>query len=206
MSIFSTISGLIYSIDSLSPRFESFPETKEPDPVAEEIRGLRDTPVGWDYGRGVVIEDTIVQKALHLYESTCCMGFKVKVFPRSDGGVTLSYSKGDNFLDIVINPNTTLSLIQEKGVGEDYEIVHEEEIANLDRAKTLLNLILSSECPSLELYMEGSTIRTSSGSKVIVSHHYKEEYPFSMPIVPYANQEQYVSTYDDSTNQQLVLQ
>ena len=206
MSFFRIFSGSTFSVDSLSPSFKSFPETKATNSILKEIAELRYTPAGWDYGMGVAIEETVVQKALQVYESTCWMGFNVKVFPRSDGGITLSYSKVDSFLDVIINPDTTLNLVQEKGIGEDYKIICEKENANLDCVRTLLNLILSEECPSSELYTEGSIIQTRNGSKVIVLHHFREEYPFSMPIAPYSNQEPYVNTYDDSTNQQLVLQ
>ncbi len=192
--------------DSSAPSFKSYPEDADKDIVKMEIDSLSKLPYGWDFGSGETIGLLVVDKALEVYEQTNLMGFKIQSFPRSDGGITLSYALKDNFLDVIINPNLTLDLVQEKGIGANYEIVSEEDNVSITDLKKVLHLILSSECPSFELYQSGNTTKTKKDSKAIVSRLWEMEYQFSMPIALESNQDLFATTSEDTMNQQLVPQ
>ena len=107
---------------------------------------------GWNYGQGDVIDDSIIKQALQVYKFGKDQGFDAEVFPIINGGIEISFIKGNNALDITINPDTIMDLTWEQGIGQDYEVLDEKENVDFEDLNYFFNKIRE-ECLSSESFI-----------------------------------------------------
>lgn len=139
-----------------------------PDRVIEKIQSFSDLEIGWDYGKGIAPDLLVIEYAIYLYNKFKKIGFNVDVTPITQGGITLIFYMGDNFIDIRIKGNQQIDLRKEVGIGVDYEVINEEEHVTIDRIEEMLNETYS-QCNLLEPYTSRNTFQVSEDSKVTAS-------------------------------------
>lgn len=118
-------------------------------------------PAGWDYGQGEEITNEVINHACVVFNYIEKPNIKYSVVPNTQGGIKITSKIGsDNFLDIRINPDLTLDLIHEVGIGVDYEILCEEDGVSIAFIENYLNYLLSKLCFLSEPYIATSSIPT----------------------------------------------
>ena len=98
------------------------------DGIIEKIEKYKRLPEGWDFGQGVGTLKSTAQKAIGLYNTIKqnlyhIAGIKWDVTPMSDGGLILLLCLGEDVLNLSINPNSTIDLTWEEGLGSKYVIM-----------------------------------------------------------------------------------
>jgi hypothetical protein len=90
--------------------------------VLDEIRSFASLPVGWDYGNGGPIPEYAINKALYWAELFSLKGLDINAGPGTDGEVAVSGKLGDSRIEIVIEPDDTITVIFDfKGTRVSYE-------------------------------------------------------------------------------------
>jgi hypothetical protein len=103
------------------------------DPIVKQLQSFKDLKDGWDFGGGEAIAPVAITKAIQLYNLVkVTYQFDTEVHPLSNGGVNVLFFVDDYFLDILIQPDTSMDLVEEKGIGATYEQLYEEEDVDND--------------------------------------------------------------------------
>jgi len=164
------------------------------DKTIEKIESFRELLEGWDYGIGKPASENLVEFAIELYQGFKNHGLQADATPRTDGGITLIFYKGDHFIDVIINIDYTLSLRKEVGIGADYSVEFEEENVSIKRINNILTEIYW-QCSSLEPSISKSMFPVSEDFKVTALVYTEAEFQYSTNNVPYNYQDQYAYTY-----------
>lgn len=170
--------------------------------INDKIASFRELNNGWDYGLGVPTTKETVNIAQSIAQIGKAKNFGIDAFPATDGGIVLNLYIEEDFIYVTINPNASLDLRHEKGIGEDYDIIEDIENISLEEIIEHLNAIYI-KCFSSELYTSRSMIQPPSGSQAKVLRIIMGESQFSMRNAQKTKVAQYVSTSPIFTNQQL---
>lgn len=155
----------------------------EEDPIIEKIRSFQDLQIGWDFGQGVPPPEFIIRKSIKFYQEGLNQGFKCDANPAPNGGIIISLFIDDNFIFITLNPDNTYDFIYEKGIGEGYEILIDEENVTLHYINnTIKNL--KQQWLLLEPLISSNTITIAKDSQAIVLRNLGTEYQYFRKIVP----------------------
>lgn len=130
------------------------------DSIIEKLYSFLSLEEGWNYGEGESIDISVVYKAEELYYLISSKGFETDVFPTLNGGVNLSFSSKrttDNFIEITIEKNGNITLVREKRIGSNANILFEKENAIQDDIIQLIHQI-ENECIFIAYLISGSTI------------------------------------------------
>lgn len=141
-------------------------EEQEKDPTLLKIESLQDLPEGWDYGQGVPSSKSVARKAKQIFSLAKLRGFKSEALPTTGGGIIMVLSKGDFFLDVVVNPDLSLDVRIEKGIGSEFEVLFEDEDVSKADVLNLLNDTkrLYLECLSSAPYTKASIVHPNIDS------------------------------------------
>lgn len=128
------------------------------DEVISKIYSYNELPNGWDYGIGIAPSEETISRAIELYQIGSPYGFKGDATPLNNGGITISFSLEDNFIDIIIDPSLdSFSWRYEKGIGQEYDILEDKENSSLEDIIEALKQIQSKTCFSFEPLTYGIT-------------------------------------------------
>ncbi len=135
---------------------------------------------GWDFGQGEEIGITTISIAMQTCNVGFSYGLEVESHPTTNGGICLvfSLSPGIFFLDVYVNPDGTLDLREEMGIGADYEIIKDEKnviFADVERAL----IETKTKCLTSGYYQSGDTPKKNSAFKAIPSEITGAAYPSS---------------------------
>lgn len=163
---------------------EATPEKQEvnKDETLLKIESFLTLPIGWDYGQGVPSTKNVTRKAKQIFSLAKLKGFSSEALPKTDGGIIMVLAKGEFFLDVVIKPDLTLDVRIEKGIGEEYEVLFEDEdVAKADVLNLLMHTKgLYSEWLSSALYTKENIAYPSTDSPQITSNLMVAEFQYSM--------------------------
>jgi hypothetical protein len=121
-------------------------QEQKSDPIVKQLESFKDLKDGWDFGGGEAIAPLAITKAIQLYNLVkVTYQFDTEVHPLSSGGVNVLFFVDDYFLDIFIQPDTSMDLVEEKGIGANYEQLYEEEDVDMDTLKQRFNNLLASK-------------------------------------------------------------
>lgn len=80
----------------------------------EKIRSFRKLPVGWHYGDGGPIENSVIQRSIYLYWSMIWRGVvRTDAFAGADGEILLTAYHGEHYLGIVIEQDGKMTFRHE---------------------------------------------------------------------------------------------
>jgi hypothetical protein len=121
----------------------------EYDETISRIQSFKTLSHGWDYGDGDPINTRVINRAISIYIrviSAATGELMTSASPTSNGGIILTFSYQDQFIDVILKRNLTIDLRHEVGVGEDYEVEYEQSNAKfIDLINLLSNLCSWSE-------------------------------------------------------------
>ena len=140
------------------------------DEIISKIYSFSELPNGWDYGIGIAASDETISRAIELYQIGSPYGFKGDAAPLNNGGITISFSLEDNFIDVIIDPSLdSFSWRYEKGIGQEYDILEDKENSSIDDIIEVLKQIQSNTCSSFEPLTYGITSQIGEDSPVSAS-------------------------------------
>jgi len=187
-----------------------FSYAKNSDIKEDAIFDLMKLKQGWNFGDGDKISTDAIFEAINIYGKVKIYNLSLEVHPLLEGGVNLLFYNEDNFLDIFISVNKSISLKQEKGFGYEYELIYEKENAEESDLFDRLNNISTTKfikCISLEPYMYGITAQQRVDSKVTHFQTTTEEFPFLITNVQSSQrQSEFAHIFQYSTSEPLVFQ
>jgi hypothetical protein len=99
--------------------------------LIKELFALKGLEPGWDFGEGESISSKTLNKSIEVARLIIPHTLNTEVQPKHDGGVKFIVGANNEFLDIDIHPDLSLSLVKEVGFGFDYETVLELNDASL---------------------------------------------------------------------------
>ena len=169
--------------------WQTFLSHPQEDPVIEQINELGNLEAGWDCGRGSAISKDVIAGAIKIANLILAYDLKSEVHPNSNGGINIGLYSDDIFLDIIINPDLSISLVKEAGIGFDYTTIFEEENVSEDELISQTKILAfenSFQCFSFEQYTFGDTTHTNDDLAETPSVTTREESPFSIKTVPSA--------------------
>lgn len=151
--------------------------------IVQKIKSFGQLAEGWHFGEGLPASEAVISATINLfiYLQQNLMNeanLVVNALPEVNGGVILSFGSGEDFIELLINSDLTVDLIQEKGIGTDYEIINEEEGIDIKNTALILSY-LKKICNSSELYMSNSMMSIKSDLLLTASKIMAQESPFS---------------------------
>ncbi len=135
------------------------------DETIEEIISFRYLERGWEFGRGDSIASNIIDEALEIHYIGRKLGFITEAVPETDGGITLTFVKGEDVIDIAIHPDLTCTVTHEKGIGLVFtRLARKKTIDSLEAIKHLysLDIIKVIPCRSCEFLPPDATVKVKS--------------------------------------------
>ena len=104
------------------------------------ITDLSNLPIGWDYGTDGPVSHRIIHKALSVIDFIYPLIDNVEVMPFNYGGINLIFANilDEYFVDIRINPDMTIDVVLEKGIGINYSTILYESNSSIEYAKELI--------------------------------------------------------------------
>lgn len=88
---------------------DGFEQTETP--IEKKLSSFADLKVGWDYGSGGPIDEIVLFVARQWLNFIGQQGFSFRdVFPGSQGAVTIAAGIGDHFVEIIIEPDLSVSV------------------------------------------------------------------------------------------------
>lgn len=207
-AIDANINIINYWNSESKPRFYSY--AKSNDENEDSIFKLLKLKQGWHFGEGDEIDRDTIIEAIKIYKKVKDYSLNLEVHPLLNGGVNLLFYKDDNFLDVFINRDKTISLKQEKGIGYDFETIYEKDNASEIDLFERLNSISSTkflECISLEHFMSENTVKQKEDFKAIRSQIMEAEYPFlTFNVQSTQHPQEFALIFQSSTAEPLVFQ
>ncbi len=155
--------------------------------ITRKIKSFKCLKFGWHFGEGVPASDEVVDATINLFTQLGLrlnfeVGLVVNALPEINGGVILSYGLGEDFVELLVHSDLSVDLVQERGLGVNYDVIEEEENLDINNIALILSY-LKKICNSSEPYISNSMILTKSDSQVTASRTMVEAFPFSkMPV------------------------
>lgn len=181
---------IIASYGSISQKDDKVKMNK----VIQKIKSFGDLQMGWDFGEGYPANQEVINKSISILIFGSLCGFNYDARPATNGGIILNFFIADNFIYVQINPNNTYDLRYEKGIGENYEILADNENMPLQEIlKTLTNIkelwFLSG------LYTSTNMMKTVEDFPATASRTMEKESQYSWKTVHRLPAEPFVITY-----------
>lgn len=96
-----------------------------------KIRDFAKLPPGWFYGAGSAIEEHIIQAAMRLNDAAKKVGvYTTDVFPAESGELMFTLYSGEDYLELTIESDGTLSAVRER----DDQVIEARDGLSLDEA------------------------------------------------------------------------
>jgi hypothetical protein len=90
--------------------------------LTKKLRRFSELPAGWDYKDGLPGSQAAITSAAEFVLLAASMNLEADVFPNSDGGCAIAFYKGENRVEVSIDPDgRRLSLRVERGIGFRFE-------------------------------------------------------------------------------------
>jgi hypothetical protein len=113
-------------------------ESANPADTASKILSFEDLPIGWHYGEGGPITESVIGTALDIYWRLSSFGFEdTDAFPGTYGEIMVTAYRGHHYIELIVETDGTVSVCYERG-GED---VYSEEHLEFGRALDMLKKI-----------------------------------------------------------------
>lgn len=181
-------------------------ETKPNDLVIKKIKSFAYLPNNWDNGHGIRPNERVIELALMLHVLGKNLSLNTEPKPLTEGGISLTFYRFDEFLDIDIYPDH-FDMNYEVGVGLDYNPVFFKKNVELSDIISQLQ-ILKNKCHSLS---EQSILPDIAQVKRDLnidnySDYYITEFQSFLKNAQYQNQQQYAIISDDTINVPLAIQ
>lgn len=134
----------------------------------QKVNALLELRNGWHFGEGVPVNFHAYQRLLEIIEVVKPFNFKKDIFPLIDGGVNLSLMINNqnedlHAIEIIINPDLTIDLRHEIGIGAAYEVASAKEDITFEYLLQYIELIYY-KC--LSEYFPIPTITTSTNKDI----------------------------------------
>lgn len=141
------------------------------DPTNEKINHFLELKSGWHFGEGITPTETIAGKAKEFNLLGRRFGLRTDAFPGIDGSIAVTFYAGEHCLEVTINPDGSIDLSHEKGMGFEFDTVLYLENTGAGRIlQELRKLVDITQCLSGSL-KRITTIRPLEGSEAHVSPH-----------------------------------
>jgi hypothetical protein len=148
--------------------------------IIDKIRSFGSLPEGWDFGIGDPAPNEVIESAIVLYRKGTIMGLRADAFPGTGGAVYVAFYKGIDTLEVCINPDVSVTITVERGIGMDFEeLDYKEGLTFLETIDYLNHFAVENRCNSSEPYIAISTTRNDNDSRVIVSRTTMEVFQLS---------------------------
>jgi hypothetical protein len=95
-------------------------------------------PVGWHYGEGVPMDQTIIDGIRDLGYYAALFGLKADAFPLLSGGCSVAFYSGDDRMEILIDPVGPPTMVWEHGKGFDFTEEPPFALETMENAKSCL--------------------------------------------------------------------
>jgi hypothetical protein len=149
-----------------------------PNQTIQKLFSFAKLEDGWDCGVGERPNIVTIERAINLYERFEILGYRVESTPMTSGGITLTFSLGEYFIDVIIHPENRLDLREEFGIGVNYEITNREEDVTVHRIEEVLNAT-KSKCILFEPLISDGTSQPKGDFRPIVLTTTEMVYLFS---------------------------
>jgi hypothetical protein len=160
------------------------------DPIIDELNSFAKLEKGWDCGYGSPISDSVINKAISIYNELKDDVFDYECSPGSNNSIEISFCLKDYFINVKIS-DKVLRVTFEKGIGSDFETLLDTDDISIKEIKTLLQN-LKVTCFSLEPSTSFGINQKRKDSKN-VSMSLEMESPFLIFNVPNKSPNQYVT-------------
>jgi hypothetical protein len=176
--------------------------------ICNKISEFRYLEAKWNFGIGEAVSNRTIKIAIKLLSTINLASheefnnLKINALPSTEGGVIISLGKGDEFIELVVNPNFTYDLIYEKGIGVQFEILQEVYDIPVSNNEELIKYFFKL-CNSSEPYTLETTTSIEKDSQASPSRIMEEESLFSTWNVQWLEVEAYATTSPNFINQQL---
>lgn len=95
-------------------------------------------PVGWHYGEGVPLHQSIGQGVQDLAHYAALFGLEADAFPLLSGGCSVAFYSNDDRMEIVIDPTAKTIVSWEHGKGFNFTEEQPSVLQTLEDAKSCL--------------------------------------------------------------------
>jgi hypothetical protein len=140
----------------------------------KELDSFADLEHGWDYGRGGPIHETTLNVArewLHVLESHPFSN--IATFPGSSGKVTIAASSGDHYLEVIVEPDLSISVAYDFRKKQKFFRLH----LKAEEAQQSVSEVLGEICSApISSILENITFTKASLSAMplrIMEDHYQ---------------------------------
>lgn len=141
-------------------------QPKFKDELIEDIELYGSLPLGWAFGEGDLISQTVITRSVEIYLTCKSLSIDVEPHPNEDGTITLIAYISDNFLEIEVTDGNYLSLRYAKGKGTAYTVLERNKVIHVNQIENeLKEMALRCNKNSLsELSISNNTAFNSKGS------------------------------------------
>jgi hypothetical protein len=179
--------------------FSSDPILAVEPPVLKRIRSFLDLSEGWRLGEGVAPSTETVEQAIEIARLVYYQGHKsLSAHPGTGGQILLALNLRDDYVEILISPEGTISYSTD---AEDYEDLSVQMIMTLlylGLSKCISSEFSGSNLTTTWTHRPGPTKEIGSLQPLSLIHLGTAESPQSNWSVPWTQQEIYVSTSSDT--------
>jgi len=186
----------IYSNQNeLGVHFDFIMQSKE-DSILTKIDCFSRLPSGWDFGQGIGTLKHVSKKAKDIYlkvKKHVYFDMDYDVTPMTDGGLTVIFSNGNDFINISIYEDLSMDLVWERGIGYDFDIIKEKEKVGLPyilhvifQLHQINSCVLSEHSLYLNMHQEKEDSKVIHSEKTTGESLYLTKHALSLPAVQYA--------------------
>ena len=150
------------------------------DVIENKIRAFSQLPLGWYYGEGGPITDEVINVSLELFRyARELMFFEFEPFPGANGELLLSIYKGDYTLDLMVEPDLSITATLERGKEE----VYDDEGLSVAEAKRRIHDLRKQIWMQSDSFTPGTTVPNLVDSRASRSSHLVTAQAFQSSIV-----------------------
>jgi hypothetical protein len=106
--------------------------------VQRKIEKYRALQIGWHYGEGVPLQESIIQDIQNLTHYAALFGLDADAFPLITGGCSVAFYSNDDRMEITINPTAQPVVSWEHGKGFNFTEEQPSVLQTLEDAKSCL--------------------------------------------------------------------
>jgi hypothetical protein len=155
-------------MNSSETKYVFFLDTNATEDLTEnKIRSFSRLPQGWYYGEGVPASEEVIETSLELYKwARELLFFEFEAFPGANGEVLLGIYKGNYVLDLIVEPDLSVTATLEK----DGEEIYDDYELTVDEAKEgIRQLRKDSKWMQSDFSTQINIVTSSEGSKALHS-------------------------------------
>lgn len=107
--------------------------------LTKKLRRFSELPMNWSHGEGVPVTPSAISEAELLIVVASDLGLQADVFPNLDGGCAVAVYRGDERLEISVNPDCLYEVKIERGIGMNFDTIYvDKKPSRLDAIKALI--------------------------------------------------------------------